>query len=170
MTNNYTETMAKKTKKAKKPPKKRSPVKKKPKKAKATRRQLPSVVAIVTSDSAVTQAGTGKASLIGIFDRFTVTETDKPVRPFVFFQKLVGGKGKYSLSFEIRDTRGNVVLAGEQSEIECASDQVLTGLTMVQGLVLKESGVYKLQLLADNKPLGIPAPLVVTIQETVDGN
>ncbi len=125
--------------------KKRSPKKKPPPKCKA----------ILLCDRTIVEAGTGKASLIGIFDKFFVAQFPGVTSPFMAYVQLVDGIGKYTLSVEVHDLREGTVLAKMPPvEIEFA-ERITKAVLMFAAppLPLPHEGSYDFVVLADDQEI-----------------
>ena len=83
---------------------KKKPAKKEPK-------PPPRCKAILLCDQTILEAGTAKASLIGIFDKFVVPSFPGVVRPYTAYLQLIDGIGDYVLTVEVHDVAQDVVIA-----------------------------------------------------------
>jgi hypothetical protein len=115
----------------------------------------PQCKAILLCDHAIVEAGTGKVSLIGIFDRFAVTEFPSPIRQFTAFLQLTEGIGKYRITVEVHDLRDDEILA--RAAIVQIDFQDRAGkanlMIPVPPLLLKHAGGYDFVVLADDQEI-----------------
>jgi hypothetical protein len=79
----------------------------------------PRCKALLLCDQVLVEAGTGKTSLVGIFDRVGVTAFPAAVGPFNAFVQLTDGVGRYQVFVEVHDLSDGLVLARAQAaEVE----------------------------------------------------
>src|ERR1022692_1390437 len=67
--------------------------------------------AILLCDQTILEAGTGKISVIGIFDSWNVLQFPTVIRPFTAFLQLTDGIGKYAVSVNVHDLQADQIIA-----------------------------------------------------------
>lgn len=92
--------------------------KRKPKSRKGGIIPPPKCKAILLCDQTIIEAGTGKASLIGVFDDFVVPPVPSSTRPCTVFVQLADGIGEHSIEIEVHDLEKGTVLARGTMGIE----------------------------------------------------
>lgn len=83
-------------------------------KKKAKRRGIvppPKCKAILLCDQTIIEAGTGKVSVIGVFDGFTLPKLPFVTRPCMVFVQLADGIGSHGVDVEVRDLENDTVIA-----------------------------------------------------------
>jgi hypothetical protein len=115
----------------------------------------PRCKAILLCDQAIVEAGTGKVSLIGIFDRFAVPEFPGLVRQFTAFLQLTDGIGKYRITVEVHDLREDAILARAAIVQIVFQDRAGKANLMipVPPLLLKHPGGFDFVVLADEQEI-----------------
>lgn len=63
----------------------------------------PKCKAILLCDLKIIEAGTGKVSIIGVFDSFTPRKVPGKIDPFTVFLQLTDGVGEYEVTIEVQD-------------------------------------------------------------------
>ena len=150
-----------KTPAASRKPKKVAPSRKKPRPS-----TLPKQAAILLCDGVLTEAGSGKTVLQGVFDQFNVADPSKPVRPFFVYSKLYGGKGRLAFGIEVVAPDGSVILAtGDGDDLDLEPDATVIGISRIAGLKLPSSGVYCLYQTVGKQRVGEPARLTAVVQQ-----
>ena len=128
--------------------------KKKPS-AKKAQKPPPRCKAILLCDQAIVEAVTGKVSLIGIFDRFTLRKFPGHIRQFTAFLQLTDGIGSYKITIEVHDLREDRILA--RAAIVQMTFQDRSGkanlMIPVPPLLLKHPGGYDFVVLADDQEI-----------------
>lgn len=114
----------------------------------------PECKAILMCDQIIVDAMTGKSSLIGLFDRFTLIKFPVQLPPFWVFLQLVDGIGRYGLLVEIHDLREDKIIARLEIPVEFPERTNRANVQfVVAGLPLSHSGVYDLVVFADGKEI-----------------
>ena len=129
------------------------------------RRTPPKVAAIVLCDRIITDALTGKESLVGLFKRFVVTDIERPVNPFFIFTRMIEGKGKYAVGVKLVRPSGETYLVTTNNDVDFSPDSIIDGLVIVRGLVFSEIGFHKFFVTLDGKNVGIPAVVDVVFPQ-----
>jgi hypothetical protein len=119
------------------------------------RKPPPRCKAILLCDQAIVEAMTGKVSLIGIFDRFTLRKFPGHIRQFTAFLQLTDGVGSYNITIEVHDLREDQILA--RAAIVQMTFQDRSGkanlMIPVPPLLLKHPGGYDFVVLADEQEI-----------------
>ncbi len=115
----------------------------------------PKCKAILLCDQTIVEAGTGKISVIGVFDRFVLSEVPGVLRPFTVFVQLTNGVGRYEFSVEIHDLREDTVLARSPTVWAEWKDRLATVnlLIPVPPMQVQHLGAYDLVLLANGEEI-----------------
>jgi hypothetical protein len=113
----------------------------------------PKCKAILLCDQVIIDAMTGKASLVGLFDRFNLPTFPGTIPPFWAFLQLVDGIGRYSLTIEVDDLRENAIFARLPPVVVEFPERVnrVNLPIRVGGLPLPHPGVYDFIVLADGQ-------------------
>jgi hypothetical protein len=113
----------------------------------------------------------GKASLLGIFTDFYVSDYQKPLPKFTVHLRL-GFKdpGSYAVNLEIRSHEGDFSM-GMQGNIEAlaneneAYNQYLVNLNFIfDGLKIPREGLYHIDVKVDGRPISL-IPLMVSTRK-----
>jgi hypothetical protein len=125
--------------------------KKKPK----GRKPPPICKAILLCDQTIVEAVTGKVSVIGIFNNWTISQFPAQIRPFVAFLQLTNGIGKYAISVDVRDLEAEQIIAQARiAEIIFPNRQATINLMIpVPPLILHHAGSYDFVVLADGQEI-----------------
>ncbi len=122
---------------------------------KKTTKPPPKCKAILLCDHAIVESGTGKVSLIGIFDRFAVRDFPGLIQQFTCFLQLTDGIGKYRITVEVHDLREDQILARAAIVQIVFADRAGKANLMipVPPLLLKHAGGYDFVVLADDQEI-----------------
>jgi hypothetical protein len=71
----------------------------------------PKCKAILLCDQTIIEAGTGKVSVIGVFDSFMLPKVPFVSRPCTVFVQLADGIGSHTVEVEVHDLTNGVVIA-----------------------------------------------------------
>lgn len=115
----------------------------------------PKCKAILLCDHAIVEAVTGKISVIGIFDRFSLPRFPGFTRPITVYLQLVDGIGRDDIIIEIHDLRENQVLArATGAGIEFSERLTKINLMIpIPPLPIQHGGSYDLVVFADNQEI-----------------
>jgi uncharacterized protein DUF6941 len=118
----------------------------------------------------VREEKSGKFSLMGIFDRFIVTDFRAPLSSFWLFAQIgFDAEGNHSLTVEFRRAEGEVVLKAETAH-QVIGTNTVTGLShanvnlRLQNLTIPGPGAYEFAIHSDGQHIGslpvevMPAP------------
>jgi hypothetical protein len=129
---------------------------------------IPTVLAFLLCDQIVTEAGTNKKSLIGMFDRMQVSKMPA-INPQAIwlYAKLADAEGDYIFRMEIlKLDSGRPVLRIDTKTIQIKDRLATTDLViMVPPMPIEEFGVYEIQLLANNIWIGRTTISVVELKD-----
>ena len=99
-------------------------------------------------------AMSGKGSLIGMFDRFTLSAYPAQLPPFWAFLQLVDGIGRYELMVEVHDLREDTIIARMKVVVEFPERTNRVNIPFqIAGLPLAHPGVYDFIVTADGKEI-----------------
>jgi uncharacterized protein DUF6941 len=115
------------------------------------RRPSPGCKAIVLCDYAIIEAGSGKVSLVGIFNQFTFATYPAPVPSFWLYVELLQGVRRYNLEVEIRDLTNDAVIARAKGIVAEFKDRMSRAQIMlrVREFVLQHPGIYEIAIIAE---------------------
>ncbi|MFH0910671.1 MAG: hypothetical protein V1918_04075 [Planctomycetota bacterium] len=110
------------------------------------RSALPIASAVLLADSIITEAGTNKKTLVGLFSAFFVPSVPFQ-RELHFYIELTDAGGEYDFLLEILHLESSSVVAGGRLEHVVARDR-LTSIEMVIHLPVRfpDFGTYELRL------------------------
>lgn len=145
-----------------------------PAKKKKVGRPPPTCKAILLSDLAIVEAGTGKASIIGIHDCFYVAQFPGRTSPSTVFLQLTNGEGKYEIRVEILDLKDDKIIAKAHGVvIEFPPPERLSRVNMVipiPPLPVQHEGKYDVVVLCNDGEIDRQQFQVVVPQEQAHGN
>ncbi len=100
--------------------------------------------AILMCDQTIYDVGTGKPSLIGIFDKLYAPSFPETMRPFTIFLQLVDGIGTYEINVELQDVaKDSAIVRLGPLKIEHAGRHAVVNVTFpVPQIVLPHTGRY----------------------------
>ncbi len=132
-----------------------------------TNQVQPYVLAVLLCDTIITEAGTSKKTLVGLFDR--VMAPAYPVlHRFGVYVKLTDAQGPYQMRLEYVDISGDRVLEWFEFPIEAADRLTPTELTLTITAPIPTAGGYEFRLYANNSYL-VRAPFEATPIEVPGG-
>lgn len=112
-------------------------------------------------DQVIREAGSGKPSLIGVFENVIAPEAPTANHPHVhlmmtLYAKISGAEGKYKWRFEVVRDRENTVIAGADiDEIQHPNRLGTHDLVVNMGLMqFSELGRYSIRLFANDRFVG----------------
>lgn len=129
---------------------------------------LPRLNAMLICDQVITEVGTNKKSLIGVFEIINVR--DFPcMHPFLaVYVKLTDAKGEYKFKLELVDLKENLIIGrGEMIKpIKIEDPRKTYELVFnLNGLLFEHEGEYEFRLFANNKIFGQKTFLVRKVGE-----
>ena len=132
----------------------------------------PRCKALLLCDQVLVEAGTGKISLIGIFDRVGVGGFPAAVGPFNAYVQMTDGVGRYEVFVEVHDLSGGLVLARAQAgnlEFKEPTDKVNFRIAMPRWQA-RHGGAYDFVVLADDQEVERQRFEVTTMPEPKEAN
>jgi hypothetical protein len=115
----------------------------------------PKCKAILLCDHTIIEAGTGKVSVIGIFERFQLPAFPGHTAPFTAFLQMTDGVGRYDVTIEVHDLQNDMVLARVTgAAIEFADRRAKVNFMIaIPPLPLQHAGGYDFVVLAGGKEI-----------------
>jgi hypothetical protein len=111
---------------------------------------IPSVVAMLVCDQVITEFGTGKKSLIGIFENVNSPMFPTQIKIGVY-AKLVDAEGDYDILIRLVNLKDETRVADIKAEAKGIKREGAAELVVnVAGIVLPEPGKYEFQLFAND--------------------
>jgi hypothetical protein len=111
---------------------------------------IPSVVAMLVCDQVITEFGTGKKSLIGIFENINSSIFPTQVK-MGFYARLVDAEGDYDVLIRLVNLKDESRVADIKAEAKGLKRDAAAELVLnVAGIVLPEPGKYEFQLFAND--------------------
>ena len=131
---------------------------------------LPGCKAILLCDQIIVEAGTGKISVIGTFDRLYLATLPGYSTWLSLFLQLVDGIGSYALAVEIHHLTENLVLARvDQGEVQFQERPVRLNLEiLIPPLSLEHPGAYDVVVLANEQEIDRQQLQVVQLPDEVE--
>jgi hypothetical protein len=117
---------------------------------------IPVVLAFLLCDKIVQEAGTGKKTIVGIFDRVWAESFPTVHGPFGIYAKLADAAGAYDLKIDILHLESNEMI-GQGGMKALAGDDPLAVVDLVlnlPGIPLPKQGTYEFQLSANGVWIG----------------
>ncbi|MCM8775237.1 MAG: hypothetical protein NC930_02625 [Candidatus Omnitrophica bacterium] len=116
----------------------------------------PSKEAMLICDSIITEVGTNKKSLIGIFEEITTTKVPFRHDALSVYVKFTGAIGQYVFKLELVDLKTNEVI-GKGTTAPLNISEKLRSYELVfnlKGLVFKSVGKYEFRISANEEVFG----------------
>lgn len=115
----------------------------------------PTCKAILLCDSAIVDAGTGKVSLIGLIDHFTVHKFPARLPSYHAFLQITDAVGRYEIVLEIHDLQNDTVLArGQGIGIEISEKLSKANVIIpIPPLPLPHAGKYDFVVFANSQEI-----------------
>jgi hypothetical protein len=123
---------------------------------------IPTVLALLLCDQVITDATSGKKTLVGLFDSMHPPNVPFPAPPFCIYARLSDAEGKYNFRVDIVHLEQDQKLGGVQVGEATAPDRlrfVDLVMQMPPGLPLTY-GTYEFQLFANDVFIGRAIMLV----------
>lgn len=120
--------------------------------------------AMLICDQIITESGTNKKSLIGIFENIGSSAVPFRHDSLSVYVKFTGALGEYQFQLELIDlttneVTGRGVLEGFNAHDKLASHELVFNL---KGLVFKNAGKYEFRIYANNEVFGAKTFIVLT--------
>lgn len=134
----------------------------------------PNCKAILLCEQTIIEAGTGKVSLIGLFDGFVVPQAPGVIRPFTVYLHLTDGIAghEYEITVEIHDLSNDTVVARATGPKVRWGDRLsrLNLLIPVPPMHVQHAGAYDFVVFAnqqeiDRQKFGVTIPAPPETQE-----
>jgi len=111
---------------------------------------IPSVVAMLVCDHVITEMGTGKKSLMGIFEAIAAPTFPWAIA-FGIYAKLVDAEGDYDVLIRLVNLKDESKVAEMLAQAKGVSREAAWELVVnVAGIVLPEPGKYEFQLFTND--------------------
>jgi len=111
---------------------------------------IPSVVAMLVCDQVIAEVGTGKKSLIGIFENVAVPTFPAVIRLGIY-AKLVDAEGDYDILIRLVNLKDESRIADMKAEAKSIKREGAAELVVnIGGIILPEPGKYEFQLFAND--------------------
>jgi len=114
----------------------------------------PTLKAMLLCDLAISEAGTNKTSLIGIFDRLYLTTI--PINPRIYvYWKLVDAQGAYTFKLDFVDVRrDNVIDSVEAGVFEMPDPLQAYEMTVPLTVQISAPSLYEFRLYGNRQYIG----------------
>lgn len=124
---------------------------------------VPSVVAMLLCDKVITEAGSYKKTLVGIFDRWLLPQLPTNVGGFWVYGRLTDAAGKYVFKVRFVYLDDDKVLGEAVTDEITATDRLaFFDLAFpVPALAVEKPGLYEIQLYSNDIYIGRTTALVV---------
>ncbi len=110
---------------------------------------IPSVVAMLVCDQVIVEQGTGKKSLIGVFETINAFSFPTQTR-LAIYARLVDASGRYDFLIRLVNLKDETKVAEIQAAADLDSSVTAEFAINVAGLILPEAGKYEFQLYAND--------------------
>jgi len=111
-------------------------------------------IALVLCDSIITDAKTGKNSLIGLFNNINCTALPSQHTRFCVFAQLTNGQGKQSIDVSCQSLSSEDIVFQTSGEVEFHNpNQVIEIQFELLNLTFPNEGLYTVELEADGLPI-----------------
>ena len=125
----------------------------------------PVVKAFLIADSVIQDRATAKWSVIGIFERVTVSKFPCMHPNVALYAKLTDAEGDYVIRLEFRDSSDQCLFKIDGMKVKIMNRQTSIDFGVVhRNLPLKEPGRYQFQLFLNNEYVAA-APLEAVLAE-----
>ena len=124
----------------------------------------PALNAMLICDQAIREEGTGKVSLIGIFENINARQFPLRLGFLCVYAKLTDAEGQYDIRLEL--VRLENLLAIGQGQLMITVEDRMAPVEIIfqlSGLVFAEPGRYEFRLYANEKSVGIKSFTVVQV-------
>jgi hypothetical protein len=111
---------------------------------------IPSVVAMLVCDQVITEVGTGKKSLIGVFEHINSPAFPTQIRIGIY-ARLVDAEGDYEVLIRLVNLKdesrvADIRASAKDIKREAAAEIVVN----IAGMIIPEPGKYEIQLFAND--------------------
>lgn len=130
----------------------------------------PKANAVLICDYVITEQGTNKKSLIGIFENINVRRFPCVHHSLSVYIKMTEGQGNYSFRLELVDLQDNKTVGGGELPNEINMPNPLRAHELVfnlKGLKFAHAGEYEFRIFANDKIFGQKS-FVVTERTSAD--
>jgi hypothetical protein len=130
----------------------------------------PKANAVLICDYVITEQGTNKKSLIGIFENINVRRFPCAHHSLSVYIKMTEGQGNYSFRLELVDLQDNQTVGGGELPNEINMPNPLRAHELVfnlKGLKFAHAGEYEFRIFANDKIFGQKS-FVVTERTAAD--
>ncbi len=111
-------------------------------------------IALILCDSIITDAKTGKNSLIGLFNNINCTTLPSVHARFCVFAQLTNGQGKQSIDVRCQSLQDDEIIFQTGGEVEFQNpNQVIEIQFELMNLTFPHDGRYTVELEAEGLPL-----------------
>ncbi len=110
---------------------------------------IPSVVAMLVCDQVIVEQGTGKKSLIGVFENVNAPAFPTPTR-LAIYAKLVDASGHYDFLIRLVNLKDETKVAELKAQANLDPRAPSEFAINIIGMVLPEPGKYEFQLYAND--------------------
>jgi len=115
---------------------------------------IPSVVAMLVCDQVITEMGTNKKSLIGIFDNFFSLTYPASIKQMAVYVKLADAEGDYLFKLRIVKLKDEAAIGEIGLQVRIADMNQYGELALnTAGIPIPEAGKYEIQLYAGDQYL-----------------
>lgn len=112
---------------------------------------IPNVVAMLICDQVITEMGTNKKSLIGVFDNFFSLAFPSVLPRLAVYVKLADAEGDYLFKLRIVKLEDESLVAGIGVQVQIADIRRYAEVALNMGSIpIPEPGKYEFQLYADD--------------------
>ncbi len=112
-------------------------------------------LAIIVCDSIIEDRGTGKKTLVGIFNRLGSKKFPCRHPALSIFVSLTNGQGHYQAQLQCVDARKDKPIIGLEGGIEFEDPKAVIELGFnIDGMVFPGPGIYEFQFLCDGVLIG----------------
>jgi hypothetical protein len=113
--------------------------------------RIPSVVAMLICDQIITEEGTNKRSLIGVFDNLFTLQFPVIVPKVGVYAKLADAEGQYLFRIRVVDLKDESLIGEVQVQADIPDGSQYSEIALnFGGVPLPDEGRYEFQLYADD--------------------
>ena len=127
---------------------------------------VPSLKAMLTCDNIITEQGTGKKSLIGIFEKIYSSDFPCIHHSLSVYVNFTDALGKYNFRLELYDVEKEQVLARAELRDVSIPEKLGTGELAfnLRGLGFSHPGKYEFRIFANDRLFGIKSFFVEKVE------
>lgn len=122
-----------------------------------TQNPIPSVLAVLLCDMVISDAFTGKKTLVGLLDILSAADFPVKAPAFTLYARLTDMNGEYAMRFDLVNLEDEQRLASFTAEVQSPPDRLATSELAVQfpeGIRFERPGRYEFQVYADEVFVG----------------